>query len=61
MIGFGYLKVEVIIIVNLNVNYMAAYHLGLRGVIKAIYKMCKLTYVKPSESIDKNKISQIES
>lgn len=40
---------------------MAAYHLGLRGVIKAIYKMCKLTYVKPSESIDKNKISQIES
>lgn len=34
---------------------MVGYQLGLKGEIKAIYKMCKLTYLKPSEGVDKEK------
>lgn len=59
MVGFGCLKIEVIIVVNLDVNYMVGYQVGLRGVIKTISKMCKPAYVKPSESIDKNRISTL--
>lgn len=34
---------------------MVRYELGLMGKIKAIYKMCKLAYLKPSENVDKEK------
>ena len=61
MIGFGCLKIEVIIVLNFDVNYMVGYQVGLRRVIKTIYKMYKLAYVKSSKSIDKNKISHTES
>ena len=60
MIGFGCLKIEVIIVLNFDVNYMVGYQVDLRRVIKSIYKMCKLAYVKASESIDKNKIFHTE-
>ena len=59
MVGFRCLKIEVIIVINLDVNYMIGYQVGLRGVIKTISKMCKLAYVKPSEGIDKNRISTL--